>query len=503
MEVTGEAKSLHLAVVSRRDSFMIPSLSSRILVPVNARQASSARPGTASARSSRQRRTGQGTLRRSPTPRPGLVRVGLVAVGLGLGATMALTITAETSGQLTATGGGATFAGNLTGMVGTYLALLMVLLVSRIPFVEHVVGQDGLLRWHRRLAPWPISLLVLHAILLTAGYAEAARTGLWHQVATLILSYPDILSATVGLGLMCMAGVVSIRAIRRRVRREVWWTVHLYLYLALAFSFAHVIVLGPSFVGHPLTQVVWSVWWAATAGLVLAYRFGLPVFRTLRHQLRVSEVRTEAPGVVSVICQGRHLDQLPVSGGQFLFWRFLTRDMWWQAHPYSLSALPQPPYVRLTVKGVGDHSAALARLEPGTRVAVEGPYGTFTRYSQRRRRVLLVAAGIGVTAVRSLLEDLPRGAKPVVILRAARREDLALREEIADLVQRRGGRLHELTGSRAEATVDEHSLPRIVSDLGDRDVYVCGPEAFVAGIVDVAAHLGVPREAIHHEAFAL
>jgi predicted ferric reductase len=429
--------------------------------------------------------------------------VGLLVCGIGLGATTALSITAETSGQLAAAGGAATFAGNLTGLVGTYLALIMVLLVSRIPFVEHVIGQDGLLRWHKRLAPWPISLLVLHAILLTVGYAQAARTGLWHQVAVLILSYPDILSATVGLGLMCMAGVISIRAIRRRVRREVWWTAHLYLYLALAFSFAHVIVLGPSFVGHPLTQAVWSVAWAATAGLVLAYRVGLPVYRTLRHQLRVAEVRPEAPGVVSVICQGRHVEELPVSGGQFLLWRFLTRELWWQAHPYSLSALPQPPYVRLTVKAVGDHSAALARLEPGTRVAVEGPYGNFTRYAQRHRRVLLVAAGIGVTAVRSLLEDLPRGAKPVVILRAAKREDLALRTEISDLAQRRGGRLHELTGSRAQTVIDERSLPRIVPDLRDRDVYVCGPEAFVAGIVDVARHLGVPDDAIHHEAFAL
>jgi ferredoxin-NADP reductase len=159
--------------------------------------------------------------------------------------------------------------------------------------------------------------------------------------------------------------------------------------------------------------------------------------------------------------------------------------------------------VRLTVKAVGDHSAALARLQPGTRVAVEGPYGTFTRYAQQRRRVVLIAAGIGVTAVRSLLEDLPRGAKPVVILRATKTEDLALRAEITDLVKRRGGRLHELTGSRAQAAIDERSLPRIVPDLSDRDVYVCGPEAFVAGVVDVARYLGVPDEAIHHEAFAL
>jgi predicted ferric reductase len=497
---------------------MIFSLSSRILMRVNARQAVPARPVRSGrpgrpgnsgrpGRTSRIGRTpatpGRGTLRRPPAPRPGLMNGCLVAAGIGLGATTALAITGETGSELSAAGGVATFAGNLTGLVGTYLALIMVLLVSRIPFVERVAGQDGLLRWHRRLAPWPISLLVLHAILLTAGYAQAARTGLWHQVDVLILSYPDVLSATAALGLMCLAGVISIRAIRRRVRREVWWTVHLYLYLALAFSFAHVIVLGQSFAGHPLTQAVWSVVWAATAGLVLTYRVGLPVARSARHRLRVTEVRPEGPGVVSVICQGRKLDRLPVSGGQFVFWRFLTRDLWWQAHPYSLSALPQPPYVRLTVKGVGDHSAALARLEPGTRVAIEGPYGTFTRYAQQRRRVLLIAAGIGVTAVRSLLEDLPRGAKPVVILRAARREDLVLGTEIADLAQRRGGTVYELTGGRAQATIDEHSLPHIVPDLADRDVYVCGPEAFVTGIVAVAKVLGVPDEAIHHEAFAI
>src|SRR5450755_1082064 len=441
--------------------------------------------------------------RSSAMPRPGLVRASLVVAGVGLGATTALTITAETWRQVTAPGGLATFAGNITGMVGTYLALIMVLLVSRLPFAEHVLGQDGLLRWHRRLGPWPISLLIAHALLITVGYAEAARTGLWHQVGTLILSYPDVLAASVGLGLMCLAGVVSIRAIRRRLRREVWWTIHLYLYLALAFSFAHVIVLGQSFVGHPLTQAVWSVTWAGTAGLVLSYRVGLPVVRSVRHGLRVAEVRPEGPGVVSVICRGRNLDRLAVSGGQFFCWRFLTRDMWWQAHPYSLSALPSPPYLRLTVKGVGDHSAALARLRPGTPIAIEGPYGTFTRHAQQRPRALLVAAGIGVTALRSLLEDLPRGSGPVVILRATREEDLVLRGEVSELVKRRRGTLHELVGSREQASIDEQSLLRLVPDLDQRDVFVCGPERFVEDIVSVARNLGVPGESIHHEAFAL
>jgi len=63
--------------------------------------------------------------------------------------------------------------------------------------------------------------------------------------------------------------------------------------------------------------------------------------------------------------------------------------------------------------------------------------------------------------------------------------------------------LHELTGDRTEASIDQHSLRRLVPDIKDRDVYVCGPEGFVTEIVALARWLGVPDEAIHHEAYAL
>ncbi|MDA8266208.1 MAG: ferredoxin reductase family protein, partial [Actinomycetota bacterium] len=285
-----------------------------------------------------------------PVPRPWVLEVAVIVLAVGFGATLGLSITAESWTQLQAPGGVAMFLGSATGLAGTYLALVMVLLVSRVPAVERVLGQDGLLRWHRRLAPWPISLIAAHVVLLTIAYAQAARTGVLREFGTLLQSFPDVLEATVGFALMVAVAIVSIHAIRRRIRRERWWAFHLLMYLALALAFAHVIVLGPSFVGHPLARVLWSLLWLATAGLVIAYRFGLPVVRSLRHRLEVVEVREEGPGVVSVICKGRRLDALPVSGGQFLEWRFLTRSMWWQAHPFSLSARPSPPYLRLTVK---------------------------------------------------------------------------------------------------------------------------------------------------------
>ena len=446
---------------------------------------------------------------RPPARRPGSAPRRLnadlagVLLGVGLGASVALAITTQPGGSLSAPGGVATFLGSLTGLVGTYLALVMVLLMARVAPVEKVIGQDRLARWHRRLSPWPISLLVAHAVFITIGYAEQAKSGLGKEIGSLLGSYPDVLAATVSLGLMVAVGIASIRAIRRRLRHETWWVLHLYLYLALAFAFAHVLALGPAFVGHPLTQAVWSLVWAATAGLVVVYRFVLPVVRSVRLGLRVVEVRKEGDDIYSVVCTGRRLETLPVDGGQFFICRFLTRHLWWEGHPYSLSALPAPPYLRLTVRARGDHSRALTGLAPGTRVFVEGPYGAFTRHARRRERALLIAGGIGVTALRALLEDLPRQAVPVVLLRVSRPEDLVFREELALLVEQRGGKLHELVGSRTDLPFDARSLKKLVPDIARRDVFVCGPDGFVEAVTRTASRLGVPNEALHHEAFSL
>ncbi len=421
---------------------------------------------------------------------------------VGFGVTLALGLTAVTRGSLAAPGGIETAAGQMAGLTGSYLLLVMLLLISRLPWLESVLGQDRLVRWHRRLGPWPIVLLGCHAVLITVGYAEQASIGPWHEFAILLRSYPDVLMATVAFGLLVMAGVASFRAARSRMRYETWWAVHLYTYLAIALAFSHQLADGVSFVGHPLARLFWVVVWASTAGVVLVYRVGFPLWRTVYHRLRVAEVREEGPGVVSVICAGHHLERLPVSGGQFLQWRFLHEDLWWQAHPYSISALPRPPFLRVTVKALGDFSESLARLPVGTRVAIEGPYGVVTAHARTADKVLLVAAGVGVTPMRAILEDLPAGVDVVVMLRAPTREDVILHTEMDELVGERGGRLHLLVGSRHKVRLDHRLFGRLVPDIAERDLYVCGPKGFTNRILGAARRLGVGADAIHTESFA-
>jgi predicted ferric reductase len=436
--------------------------------------------------------------RRPPRRRPLVVDVLAAAAGLGLGITVGLAVTAESAGSLSAPGGLATALGRLTGLLAAYAMVVVVLLVARVPPLERAIGQDRLVRWHRRLGPWPLYLLLAHGVLITVGYAQQARDGVLHQFGQLLSTYPGVLAATVGGALLFAAGISSYRLARRRMAYETWWSVHLYTYLALFLSFSHQIDTGASFVGHPAARFWWTVLWLGTLGVVLAARVGLPVWRSLRHQVRVVAVTEEAPGVASILMRGRRLDRLPVAGGQFFQWRFLRSGLWWQAHPYSLSAAPDGHELRITVKDLGDHSRGLASLEPGTRVSIEGPYGSFTADTAERERVLLVGAGVGTAPILALLQELPADAGVTVVLRASSQEELVLRDDVADEVWRRGGRLIELVGPRERVSLD---LRGVVPDLRRHEVYLCGPDALTQRLARELARAGVPDRHVHFESF--
>ena len=179
--------------------------------------------------------------------------------------------------------------------------------------------------------------------------------------------------------------------------------------------------------------------YVVTAAIVLAGRVGAPLVHAFRYRLRVLRVVDAGPTAASIEVGGRGLDRLAARSGQFFTWRFLTRDHWWEAHPFSLSASPDGRRLRITVKGLGDFTERVRSIPPGTRVIAEGPFGAFTAASRRRRRVALIAGGVGITPIRALLEDMPGAPGDIaVVYRSARAADVILRDELDELAARRG-----------------------------------------------------------------
>lgn len=441
---------------------------------------------------------------RSPAraPRPRVVDALGVASGLGLGAVLGLAWAGTTPVTFSSVGGTLAFAGQAAALVGTYAMLTVVLLAGRLGVLERAMGQDRLLAWHRRLAPWALALIVIHVLLTTLAAAAAAKVGPPSQLWTWLTTTPGMLMALAGTGLLVIAAATSYRAARRRLSHETWWAVHLYTYLGLALSLTHQLTSGTAFATTSWARPFWLTLWAGTAGTVLVHRVMVPLIRTVTHDLRVESVSEQAPGIVAITLRGRWLHRLPLSGGQFLHWRFLRRGLWWQAHPYSVSGLPHEDRLRITVKDLGDHSRSLTRLAPGTRVAFEGPYGAFTAAHRVAPRALLIGGGVGVTPIRALLEDLPAGSRPTVLLRARDEADLVHADEIEDLAAQRGGDVIRLLGSRREAGLSAATLLELVPDARRRDVYVCGPPGLADQTLRAARHAGVPTAQLHHESFA-
>ena len=281
--------------------------------------------------------------RPGPPPAPRITDALAVCAGIGFGVAVALAFWGESLSALHAPGGWLTLAGRLAAFVGTYSMLVMVVLMSRLPWLERSVGQDRLVRWHRRIGGWPIGLIALHIILVTWGYAQASSVSFLSQLWTFVVHYPDILEAIGAFILLVAAGVTSAKIARRRLKYETWWVVHLCVYLALGLAFFHQIRIGVMFITAPVTMWIWTAMWLGVVAAVASFRIALPLWRNLRHQLRVASVEQVAPDVFSVIVTGRMISRLAVSGGQFFQWRFLAPGLWWHAHPYSLSALPRPP----------------------------------------------------------------------------------------------------------------------------------------------------------------
>ncbi len=380
--------------------------------------------------------------------------------------------------------------------------VVVVLLVARVPPLERAIGQDRLVAWHRRLGPWPLYLLLAHAVLITVGYARQAHTGLLHQFGQLLLTYPGILAAVAGSLALFAAGITSYRLARRRMAYETWWSVHLYTYLALFLSFSHQVDTGASFVGHPVARFWWTALWVGTLAVVVAARVLLPVWRSLRHRVRVVSVTPEGPGVVSVLLRGRRLDRLPVAGGQFFQWRFLRRGLWWQAHPYSLSAAPSAR--RAAHHGQGPRRPQRRARRAAARDA-RGDRGALRDLHRRQRRARPAAARRRGRRHRADPRPARRSSREqadvTVLLRGSTHADLVLRDEVADEVAHRGGRLLELVGSRDEVPLDAGALRRLVPDVRRREVYLCGPDALARQLAAELERAGVAESRIHFESF--
>lgn len=396
----------------------------------------------------------------------------------------------------------------LVALLAAILLPLQLILIGRVKWVETVFGLDKLSRLHRVNGLVILGLIVAHPFLTVTSYSIVNQTSFVAQYIGFITSgYGDILFASLGFIILLGTIVWSLSIVRRKLKYEWWYYVHVFNYLAIALIFLHI---------HEMTEnseyLTWSAFWFAIYGLtalnVLWFRFARPSLRFWQHQFTIS--RVEDLGIAtSIYITGRNLEKFNIDAGQFMIFRFLQTGFWTQAHPFSLSIAPNGKELRITAKKLGDYTNELPKLQVGTQVLIDGPHGVYTEKLITKEKLLFIAGGIGITPIRSILESLGNQHPDKVLLYSNKtRAESALAGELQTLAKQNTFKIiniyaDEVVAGAEFGRIDKAALTRLVPDIADRDIFLCGPPPMMTAIRAAMVELGVPKSQIHFERFAL
>ncbi|MBC7707785.1 ferric reductase-like transmembrane domain-containing protein [Polaromonas sp.] len=423
-----------------------------------------------------------------------------------------LVVWATTSADLLSAGNLGSIAlafGRLFGLLAATFALTQFLLMGRVAWIEKPFGLDHLASYHRFNGYAAIGFILIHAPFVVLGYALMANVNYFTQYKEVILNYEDVIPAAIAVVLFLTVVAASIYIVRKHLKFETWYYVHLLVYAAIVLAFSHQLAVGGSFQGHPLARMYWLAVYIFVAANVLFWRFGLPTINLLRFKFKVSRVVSETPTTSSLYISGKNLNNWPAKPGKYVLVRFLAKGFIFQEHPFSLSAVPNSDYFRLTIRNSGDYTSKIPQVKPGTPVLVSGPFGRFTSDVALTNKRLFVAGGVGITPLRTLLQEALAAKNDCILLYGNRNlDDVIFKNELATFINK-GLKLIPVFSEAPNnfkgesGYINGDRIKRLVPDFAKRDIYICGPQPMMDSVITDLRKTSLLPEQLHYERFAL
>ncbi|MEW6617333.1 MAG: ferric reductase-like transmembrane domain-containing protein [Patescibacteria group bacterium] len=396
--------------------------------------------------------------------------------------------------------------GRLAGLLAAFASLFQLVLIGRVKWVESLFGLDKLFRIHHINGVATLFFVFLHPFFITTAYKGFSEVSYIEQTKLFLFNWSDMLQAYAAFLIFIFLIVISFSLIKKKLKYEWWYVMHLGMYVAIALAFGHQIENGGDFQNNTPFVVYWYVLYIFVFGNLLFYRFFTPLYNFWKHRFFVDRVVHENNECVSIYISGKHMEKFHLDPGQFFIFRFLHKNFFFDAHPYSLSVAPNGTFIRITVKSLGDFSEKISRIPIGTPVLIDGPHGIFTHKVSEEKKVLHIAGGIGITPIRSLIEYFS-GKKDEVLLWGNREEkDIIFKEELNSFLKDGFRVYHVLSNDEKwngeKGFIDKEKILRLVPDVKERDIYLCGPSPMMKGVLDALKEIGIPRRRVHYERFS-
>lgn len=386
--------------------------------------------------------------------------------------------------------------GKAAALSGIALYVIMPLLSMRHNAINTLFGGiDSAYRLHATGGKTSYFLIILHPVLLGAGrfIDGAAFGGVWDWSSFVVLS---------GIAALVVLTFVTFVSVYMHIKHQNWiWVHRLFGWLMPVFLAHALLARGQITQNGPLFAYIIGV---STVGFgAFLYRSVVAKYMIKRYRYVVSEINHMSDKVIELVLKPVGVP-LSFTPGQFAFVAFDSKVIDAEAHPFSFSNANNGPYVRFTVKTLGDDTAKMRDLQPGTPALLEGPFGGFSYKSVKNTKQVWIAGGIGITPFLSMARSFA-GKKPYDIHFFYGTESLdeaVFLQEFIDITRHLPENFRTSVVSKDTSgfvTID--MLQKALGDLNEYDYMVCGPPAMMGALESGLKKAGVPESQLHLEPF--
>jgi 3-phenylpropionate/trans-cinnamate dioxygenase ferredoxin reductase subunit len=398
----------------------------------------------------------------------------------------------------------------LTGLLALSALVCAAVLPSRLRSLNRAFGIESVIDLHRFLGVVTAALVFAHLACVVA--ANPANIGL----LDLGQARRPAQAATVSTVALVALAVLAVLRGRTRLTYELWRWSHLTLAAAvLVFAALHVWWLDQLVRDAALGTLLGVL--AVLLLAIFGYRWAWRSMFDPSTAFVVRDVRRENATVSTLVLEPRRRRGGPATTwafapGQFA-WLRLERSVVAEEHPFTIASSAHIGTTEFTIRHAGDFTSAVRSLPPGSHVWVDGPHGAFTNDLDGATGFVMIAGGVGVTPMMSMLRTAAHRAdrRPYrLVVVASAPQDLLFRAELAQL------RLHldlEVTevlrrpaqgwsGHTGEIGIELMSVALAGAERpAELDYFICGPPALVSDALSVLDLIGVAPQHVHTEQF--
>jgi predicted ferric reductase len=398
----------------------------------------------------------------------------------------------------------------LSGVLAIALMAFSTLISIRPIWLEpYFNGLDKMYRLHKWIGIVALVIAVVHWLT-----AQGARGGQRPQTVGAATALPDASGAAaqslfgslegpaIGLAqpaLWLLLALVAIALIKVIPYHIFALTHRLVPAVFLVLVFHSAVLMKAAYWTQPVGLLMAAIYLAGTVAALIA------LFRLIGARRKTEATvtaKTYFPDVQALLVE-MQMDPgwKGHEPGQFAFVGSRKR---WGAHPFTIASQwrADDSKISFIVKELGDETRDLEKkLQVGTRLVVEGPYGHFN-FSDNRPRQIWVSGGIGITPFVARMKYLAQapGQIPVDLFHSdARRSEDAYALMKADAAKSRVN-LH-LFVTPEQGRVTGATIRAAVPDWKSASVWFCGPTAFAAALKLDLMRNGLASQDFHHELF--